>query len=211
MITTMLVACALLAAALAIVALVQGPGRTDRIVALDVLFAAGLALCIAAAMHTGRKEFLDVAIGLALMGFVATIGWARLVELAPPAHRAGKVSVSMLVLLPALPAMPALPALSAPFLLVGSLSLALGAWGVVRLPDAISRQHAATKSCTVAIVLIAVGAGLRAWDAAWTLRLVAIVACLLVTLPVSASMLARAAVHENGDEERIGTAPLFDR
>jgi monovalent cation/proton antiporter MnhG/PhaG subunit len=208
MTTIVLVASALLAAALAIVALVQGPGRTDRIVALDVLFAAGLALCIAAAMQTGRKEFLDAGIGLALMGFVATIGWARLVELAPPVNRAGKVSVWTLVLVPALPA---LPALAAVFLFLGSASLLLGAWGVLRLPDAISRQHAATKSCTTAIVLIAVGAGLHAWDGAWTLRLGAIVACLLVTLPVSSSMLARAAVQESGDEARLESAPLIDR
>jgi hypothetical protein len=38
---------------------------------------------VAARYGTGRAEFLDVAIGLALVGFVATIGWARLVNTAP--------------------------------------------------------------------------------------------------------------------------------
>ena len=45
-----------------------------------MLFAAGLALCIAAALATGATAFLDIGIGLALVGFVATIGWARLIE-----------------------------------------------------------------------------------------------------------------------------------
>ena len=45
--------------------------------------AAAIALAIAASLATGRTVFLDVAIGLALVGFVATIGWARLVQRAP--------------------------------------------------------------------------------------------------------------------------------
>jgi multicomponent Na+:H+ antiporter subunit F len=39
-----------------------------------------VALCVAASLATGRTVFLDVAIGLALVGFVGTVGWARLVD-----------------------------------------------------------------------------------------------------------------------------------
>ena len=39
-----------------------------------------IALAVAASLATARTVFLDVAIGLALVGFVATIGWARLVH-----------------------------------------------------------------------------------------------------------------------------------
>ncbi|MBS3998178.1 MAG: cation:proton antiporter [Hydrogenophaga sp.] len=71
---------ALASVALATYRIVRGPTDADRIVALDILMASAIALCIAASLHTGRTVFLDVAIGLALVGFVATIGWARLVE-----------------------------------------------------------------------------------------------------------------------------------
>jgi multicomponent Na+:H+ antiporter subunit F len=80
----LLVVGALVASVLASVRIVAGPTNADRVVALDIFLAAGIALAIAASLGTGRTVFLDVAIGLALVGFVATIGWARLVERAPP-------------------------------------------------------------------------------------------------------------------------------
>lgn len=80
---TLLVVGALVASVLATVRIVAGPTNADRVVALDIFLAAGIALAIAASLATGRTVFLDVAIGLALVGFVATIGWARLVERAP--------------------------------------------------------------------------------------------------------------------------------
>lgn len=85
--TTALVIASLLALALASVRLVQGPTDADRIVALDIFLAAGVALAVAASLLTARTVFLDVAIGLALVGFVGTIGWARLVEQALPADK----------------------------------------------------------------------------------------------------------------------------
>ena len=79
----LLVAGAVPAAALASVRIIAGPTHADRVVALDIFLAAAIALAVAASLATGRTVFLDVAIGLALVGFVATIGWARLVERAP--------------------------------------------------------------------------------------------------------------------------------
>lgn len=70
----------LIAVTLATVRIVQGPTHADRIVALDILMASAIALCIAASLYTDRTVYLDVAIGLALVGFVATIGWARLLD-----------------------------------------------------------------------------------------------------------------------------------
>jgi multicomponent Na+:H+ antiporter subunit F len=83
--STALVVASLLALALASVRLVRGPTNADRIVALDIFLAAGVALAVAASLLTGRTVFLDVAIGLALVGFVGTIGWARLVQRSEPA------------------------------------------------------------------------------------------------------------------------------
>jgi multicomponent Na+:H+ antiporter subunit F len=78
-----LVLLALAGGVLALVRILRGPTHADRVVALDIFLAAGVALCVAASLQTQRTVFLDVAIGLALVGFVATIGWARLVERAP--------------------------------------------------------------------------------------------------------------------------------
>lgn len=80
---TALILAALLAAGLAMWRIMTGPAHADRIVALDIFLSAAIALAIAASLATGRTVFLDVAIGLALVGFVATIGWARLLERAP--------------------------------------------------------------------------------------------------------------------------------
>jgi multicomponent Na+:H+ antiporter subunit F len=71
------------AIAIGVLRMLRGPRRADRIVAFDLLFSAGVAMAIAAALATGRAEFLDVAIGLSLVGFVGTIGWARVVERTP--------------------------------------------------------------------------------------------------------------------------------
>jgi multicomponent Na+:H+ antiporter subunit F len=77
---TVLVALAIVATLLATVRMVRGPSRADRVVALDIFLAAALVLCVAASLSTGRTVFLDVAVGLALVGFVGTVGWARLIE-----------------------------------------------------------------------------------------------------------------------------------
>jgi multicomponent Na+:H+ antiporter subunit F len=68
------------AALLAAYRILTGPTDSDRVVALDVLFAVAVTLAIAAALATGRTAFLDVAIGLALVGFVGTLAWSRLIE-----------------------------------------------------------------------------------------------------------------------------------
>jgi multicomponent Na+:H+ antiporter subunit F len=60
--------------------LLAGPTRADRVIALDLLFAVAVVLCICAAMVSASVAFLDVALGLALIGFVATIAWARLID-----------------------------------------------------------------------------------------------------------------------------------
>jgi multicomponent Na+:H+ antiporter subunit F len=68
------------AAALGVLRFLRGPTDVDRVVALDILFAAALGLCVAAALASGRVLFLDVAIGFALAGFVATVAWARMID-----------------------------------------------------------------------------------------------------------------------------------
>ena len=83
LLSTILVAGALLALVLALVRLLRGPRQADRVVALDVVFSASLVMAVGAALNTGRVLFLDVAVGLAVVGFVATIVWARLIDKSP--------------------------------------------------------------------------------------------------------------------------------
>jgi multicomponent Na+:H+ antiporter subunit G len=80
--------------------------------------------------------------------------------------------------------------------LLGSLLLVIAAWGVVRLPDALSRQHAATKAGTLALSVFALGAGLMMPHPDWIARLIALVALSMLTLPLASHGLARAAVRE---------------
>jgi len=76
------------AVALGVIRFVRGPADADRVVALDILFSAAVAMCALAALTTRRVLFLDIAIGLILIGFVATLAWARLVEMRRPRKRA---------------------------------------------------------------------------------------------------------------------------
>jgi multicomponent Na+:H+ antiporter subunit F len=69
-----------MAALLGFYRLLKGPLQADRVVALDVLFAVAVLLAVAAALLTGRTAFLDIALGLALIGFVGTLAWARLID-----------------------------------------------------------------------------------------------------------------------------------
>ena len=80
--------------------------------------------------------------------------------------------------------------------LLGAVVLLIAAWGVVRLPDALSRQHAATKAGTLALAVFALGAGVLMPDPAWIGRLVLLVLLLLLTLPLASHALVRAAVRE---------------
>ena len=75
------------AVALGVIRFVRGPADADRVVALDILFSAAVAMCALAALATRRVLFLDIAIGLVLIGFVATLAWARLVEMRRPMKR----------------------------------------------------------------------------------------------------------------------------
>lgn len=71
---------AVMCALMGVYRLLAGPTHTDRVVGLDILFSVAIVLCLVAALVSGRTVYLDVAIGLALVGFVATLAWARLIQ-----------------------------------------------------------------------------------------------------------------------------------
>ena len=91
---------------------------------------------------------------------------------------------------------------------VGAALLVIAAWGVIALPDALSRQHAATKAGTLALALVFTGAWLLMPTTGWAWRLALILGFLLATLPIASHLLARAALVESGLEDQIRDAPL---
>jgi multicomponent Na+:H+ antiporter subunit F len=60
--------------------LVKGPSLPDRIVALDMMTVLLVSFCGLYAILSGQTAFIDVAIVLALIGFLATVALARFVE-----------------------------------------------------------------------------------------------------------------------------------
>jgi len=60
--------------------LLAGPGFADRFVALDMLSGLAVAIAALAAVVTGRREFLDVGLVLALFGFIGTAALAAFLE-----------------------------------------------------------------------------------------------------------------------------------
>lgn len=74
-----LAASALLLVAAAIAAgmrIVRGPAAADRVVALDMVSLLGVAAAGLAALAAGSAAFVDVALGIALVGFLATVAFA---------------------------------------------------------------------------------------------------------------------------------------
>ena len=73
--------------ALALIRLAKGPTLPDRVVALDMMTVAIVAFCGLAAIRSGDTAFLDVALVLALVGFLATVALARFAERATARRR----------------------------------------------------------------------------------------------------------------------------
>ena len=69
-----------LALVLGFVRLVRGPSLPDRVVALDMMTVALVAFCALGAIFFEVSAFLDVAVVLALVGFIATVALSRYAE-----------------------------------------------------------------------------------------------------------------------------------
>ncbi len=67
----------LVAFLLTVLRLVRGPTFADRVVALDMLALLGIGFIGVIAVKTEDWAYLDVAIALALVGFLATVAFAR--------------------------------------------------------------------------------------------------------------------------------------
>lgn len=76
---------------------------------------------------------------------------------------------------------------------IGVFFTFVAALGVLRLPDLFMRMHANTKSATLGVGFIMLGAAVYFADITVTTRALAVVLFLLVTAPISSHLLARAA------------------
>ena len=65
------------AALLNLYRLVKGPDAPDRILALDTLYINGIALVILLDLTLGTRLYLEVALLMAIMGFVGTVALAK--------------------------------------------------------------------------------------------------------------------------------------
>lgn len=61
-----------------ILRLILGTTLADRILSLDMLVTLGIGFIAIFTLHTGFYAYLDMAIALGLVGFLATIAFARL-------------------------------------------------------------------------------------------------------------------------------------
>jgi multicomponent Na+:H+ antiporter subunit F len=71
------IALLLVALLLVIVRLWRGPNLGDRIMALDTLSVLAVGLIGALTVRTGLTLYLDIAIAIALVGFLSTVALAR--------------------------------------------------------------------------------------------------------------------------------------
>ena len=82
------------------------------------------------------------------------------------------------------------------FLMIsGSLFSLVAALGMLRLPDTIIRMHAATKAGTLGAGLILIAEAVFYQDLGITLKALATITFLLLTAPVAATLIGRAAYY----------------
>jgi len=79
------------------------------------------------------------------------------------------------------------------FWLAGALFALLGAVGLLRMPDVFTRMQASTKASTLGLGCLLLGAALQMGDFGSLIRVASIGAFVLLTTPVAAHVIARAA------------------
>jgi multicomponent Na+:H+ antiporter subunit G len=94
--------------------------------------------------------------------------------------------------------------MSMTFFLIGAACMVVAAIGVVRMPDLLMRLHCSTKSVTLGVSCVMLGAALHFSDVAIWARALAVIAFVFATAPVAAHVLGRAA-YVSGAPVWLGT------
>jgi multicomponent Na+:H+ antiporter subunit F len=65
---------------IALIRVVRGPTLPDRVVAVDLIGVSAVCLMVIGAAFSKEPAFLDAAVVIALLGFLATVAYARYIE-----------------------------------------------------------------------------------------------------------------------------------
>src|SRR5690606_21808396 len=95
--------------------------------------------------------------------------------------------------------------------LIGSAFCALAALGLLRLPDVYTRLHAASKAGTLGVGLILLGVGLASGEWSTAVRCVLGLLFVVLTTPISAHLLARAALQSGHAPDARTSIDEYDR
>jgi multicomponent Na+:H+ antiporter subunit G len=85
--------------------------------------------------------------------------------------------------------------IAAALLLIGTLFCLVAAVGMLRLPDTLIRMHAATKAGTLGAGFILAAQAVATGELGTSLKVIAVISFLLLTAPVAAHLIGRAAYH----------------
>jgi multicomponent Na+:H+ antiporter subunit G len=88
-------------------------------------------------------------------------------------------------------------------LLLGSFFILVSAVGLLKMPDLFMRMSATTKASTLGVGLVMLGTALIWQDIGITARVIIIISFLLLTAPVAAHVIGRAAYFDK--------VPLWDK
>jgi multicomponent K+:H+ antiporter subunit G len=96
---------------------------------------------------------------------------------------------------------PAIEFLVASLILLGAVFALLGSIGLARLPDFFTRLHGPTKATTLGVgaTVLASAVYFTATQPGLSLHEIAVMVFLFITAPVSAHLLAKAALHRSKD------------
>ena len=102
---------------------------------------------------------------------------------------------------------PTVEFLVASLILLGAIFALLGSVGLARLPDFFTRLHGPTKATTLGVgaTVLASAVYFTATQPGLSLHEIAVMVFLFITAPVSAHLLAKAALHrrKNENDEKI--------
>ena len=94
------------------------------------------------------------------------------------------------------------PWISDALVLLGLAVMSIGVFGIVRMPDIFTKQHAASKSVFLGVFSVLAAVALT-WEPAFTARAVLIAGLLIMTTPVAAHEIAKAAAKEHGMQSDV--------
>jgi multicomponent K+:H+ antiporter subunit G len=95
-------------------------------------------------------------------------------------------------------------ALASFLILTGGAFVLLGSIGLVRLPDVFGRLHGPTKATTLGVGAIVAASSIASFELTGTISLkeISVLLFLFITAPVSAHLIAKAALTMRGDAAR---------